>query len=47
MAQGVYVLPWVSHVVLAPPLIVRREEIDRGVEALDHALRIADGAMRN
>jgi taurine--2-oxoglutarate transaminase len=43
--DGVYVLPWVSHLVVAPPLIVTREEIDRGVESLDKALRIADQAV--
>jgi taurine---2-oxoglutarate transaminase len=42
MDQGVYVLPWVSHLVIAPPLIVTRDEIDAGVEALDQALAVAD-----
>ncbi|MCI4350052.1 MAG: aspartate aminotransferase family protein [Thermoplasmata archaeon] len=42
MAQGVYVMPWVSHLILAPPLIVTRAEIDQGVAALDTALAIAD-----
>jgi taurine--2-oxoglutarate transaminase len=42
MESGVYVFPWVSHLVLAPPLIVTREEIDRAVEVLDAALSIAD-----
>jgi taurine---2-oxoglutarate transaminase len=40
--DGVLVLPWVSHLVLAPPLIVTRPEIDRAVQALDRALAIAD-----
>jgi taurine--2-oxoglutarate transaminase len=43
--NGVYVLPWVSHLVLAPPLVVTRPEIDQGVEALDRALRIADAKV--
>lgn len=43
--RGVYVIPWVSHLLVAPPLIVTREEIDRGVEALDAALAIADEAV--
>jgi taurine--2-oxoglutarate transaminase len=42
--EGVYVLPWVSHLLLAPPLIVTRAEIDRGVEVLDRALKVADDA---
>ena len=42
MADGVYALAWVSHLLLAPPLIVTRDELDRGVDVLDRALRVAD-----
>ena len=42
MKQGVYCISWVSHLVIAPPLIVRRDELDRGLEALDAALKVAD-----
>ena len=42
MKEGVYVLGWISHLVIAPPLIVTREEIDRGIEVLDRALALAD-----
>jgi taurine--2-oxoglutarate transaminase len=42
MKEGVYVLNWLSYFVIAPPLIVTREEIDQGVEALDRALGKAD-----
>jgi taurine--2-oxoglutarate transaminase len=42
MAQGVYVMNWLSHFVLAPPLIVTEKEIDVGVDALDHSLKLAD-----
>jgi taurine--2-oxoglutarate transaminase len=38
----VFIQAWISHFVIAPPLIVSREEIDIGVKALDEALRIAD-----
>jgi taurine--2-oxoglutarate transaminase len=40
--SGVYALAWVNHIVIAPPLIVSREELDSGIDALDSALRIAD-----
>ena len=42
MAEGVYVMNWLSHFVVAPPLIITEEEIDRGVDVLDKALNIAD-----
>ena len=47
MKNGVYVQGWVSHFVIAPPLIITEEEIDRGVAALDAALTIADDATKS
>ncbi len=42
MKQGVFVMSWINHLVVAPPLIVEKEDIDKGVEALDSALKVAD-----
>jgi taurine--2-oxoglutarate transaminase len=42
MGNGVFIQAWMSHFVIAPPLIISREEIDMGVAALDEALKIAD-----
>jgi taurine--2-oxoglutarate transaminase len=42
MKEGVYVNTWVSHFVIAPPLIIKEEEVDKGVDALDEALKLAD-----
>ena len=42
MKRGVFVQAWVSHFVLAPPLIITKEEIDAAVDAFDGALRLAD-----
>ncbi|MGI0130835.1 MAG: aspartate aminotransferase family protein [Thermoplasmata archaeon] len=42
MKDGVYCVSWVSHLIVAPPLIVTREELDHGLEVLDQALRVAD-----
>jgi len=42
MANGVYLQSWMSHFVIAPPLIITREELDRGVAALDETLKLAD-----
>ena len=45
MNQGVFIQAWVSHFVIAPPLIVSKEDLDLGVRVLDEALGIADAAM--
>jgi taurine--2-oxoglutarate transaminase len=42
MGNGVFIQAWMSHFVIAPPLIITNEEIDTGVAALDEALKIAD-----
>jgi taurine--2-oxoglutarate transaminase len=42
MKQGVSVQAWISHFVIAPPLIVEKSDIDLGVAALDRALELAD-----
>lgn len=42
MKNGVAVNAWISHFVIAPPLIIERGEIDEGVAALDAALHLAD-----
>jgi taurine---2-oxoglutarate transaminase len=43
--RGVTVLAWVSHLVIAPPLIITEEELDEGLAALDAALDIADAKV--
>ena len=45
--RGVTVLAWVSHLVIAPPLIVTEEQLDEGIAALDAALSIADALVTN
>jgi taurine--2-oxoglutarate transaminase len=44
MKRGVYCMGWVSHLILAPPLIITREELDSAIAALDESLKIADRA---
>ena len=41
MKNGVFVQAWVSHFVIAPPLIITKQEIDTAVKVLDDALHIA------
>jgi taurine--2-oxoglutarate transaminase len=45
MEQGVYCLGWMSHLVLAPPLIITQQEIDTCIAALDKALEITDALV--
>ena len=45
MSHGVYLQAWMSHFVIAPPLIISEEEIDRGVSVLDEALNLADAEI--
>jgi taurine---2-oxoglutarate transaminase len=45
MADGVAQQAWVSHFVIAPPLIVTKEELDIGIAALDEHLSIADALV--
>ena len=45
MADGVIVQAWVSHFVIAPPLIVSKEELDLGIDTLDRHLALADDLL--
>ena len=45
LKRGVALQAWVSHFVIAPPLIIEEAEVDQGVAALDAALSIADAAL--
>jgi taurine---2-oxoglutarate transaminase len=47
MTNGVYIQAWMSHFVIAPPLIISREEIDRGVAVFDEALALADAEVEH
>ena len=42
LADGVILQAWVSHFVIAPPLIVTHDEIDFGIATLDKHLALAD-----
>lgn len=45
LKEGVYCISWVSHLIVAPPLIVTREELDHGLEILDRSLALADAQV--
>jgi taurine--2-oxoglutarate transaminase len=46
MKNGVFIQAWISHFVIAPPLIITEDEIDIAVRVLDRALDIADAEIR-
>ncbi len=45
--NGVVVNSWISHFVVAPPLIIEKSEIDIAISAFDGALKIADDLVEN
>jgi taurine---2-oxoglutarate transaminase len=45
MGNGVFIQAWLSHFVIAPPLIITKEDIDHGVAVLDEALGLADAEV--
>ncbi len=40
--RGVICNTWISHFVIAPPLIVTKEQVDVGIDAMDEGLKLAD-----
>jgi taurine--2-oxoglutarate transaminase len=46
LKRGVAIQAWVSHLIVAPPLIVTEQELDLAVEALDASLAVADAACQ-
>jgi taurine--2-oxoglutarate transaminase len=42
MEMGVYVVNIINILLVAPPLVVGEEDIDKGIAALDEALKVAD-----
>ncbi|OFY71761.1 MAG: aminotransferase [Bacteroidetes bacterium RIFCSPLOWO2_12_FULL_37_12] len=42
MKKGVFIVSWVNHFVIAPPLIISKDEIKQGLNVLDECLKIAD-----
>jgi taurine--2-oxoglutarate transaminase len=47
MKNGIYMQGWISHFVIAPPLIITKQEIDSAIKVFDEALIIADNEIKN
>lgn len=46
MEKGVFMMGWISHLIIAPPLIITEAEIEEGLKALDECLELADKQMQ-
>ena len=42
MKNGLYIAPWIDTMIVAPPLIITEEEVDKAIDILDKALTLAD-----
>jgi taurine--2-oxoglutarate transaminase len=42
LKEGVSMIGWMSHLVVAPPLIITEDQLDECIAALDVALKITD-----
>ncbi len=42
LKNGVYMVGWISHFIIAPPLIITEEQVDEGLNVFSEALKIAD-----
>jgi taurine--2-oxoglutarate transaminase len=42
MEHGLYVAAWYDNLIIAPPLIITKEEVDEAIQVLDRALVVAD-----
>jgi taurine---2-oxoglutarate transaminase len=45
LARGVHAYGRYNVVVVTPPLVIRREELDEGFEALDAALAVVEAML--
>ena len=42
MKRGLYLIGWINHFLIAPPLIITQEEIDKALNMIDEVLKISD-----
>lgn len=46
MEQGVYLYTWISHFIVAPPLIIEEDDLNKGFDVIDEALKISDKEIK-
>jgi len=42
LKRGLYLLGWISHFIVAPPLVITEEQVDEAMEIFSDVLKIAD-----
>lgn len=42
MRNGLYLMAWYDNLIIAPPLIITKEQVDEAIEILDSALKVGD-----
>ena len=42
MENGVYINTWITHFIIAPPLIISKDELLKGLDVIDESLYISD-----
>ncbi|MEM4944611.1 MAG: aspartate aminotransferase family protein, partial [Saccharolobus sp.] len=47
LEKGVYIYNGPSWLIIAPPLIINKEEIDEGLSVLDEVISIADSEFKD
>ncbi len=43
--NGVYVNSWINHFILAPPLIISEDDLNKGLDVIDESLKISDSEV--
>jgi len=46
LKRGLHLVPWISHFIVAPPLIITEEQVDEAIEIIDEVLKIADAETK-
>ncbi|MEM4058573.1 MAG: aspartate aminotransferase family protein [Thermoplasmata archaeon] len=46
LEKGVYLSTWVKHFIIAPPLIINEEELQKGLDVIDESLNVSDKEVK-
>ncbi|MGC9137957.1 MAG: aspartate aminotransferase family protein [Thermoplasmata archaeon] len=46
LERGVYITSWINHFIIAPPLIIKKDELLKGLDVIDEVLKIPDKEVK-